>query len=261
MVPPLLGVGLLAAVANPPRAPTLVLRVQYDGTGFSGWADTEPEVEPRAARARSADAAARSSRQTRAKRRHGLGGGRRAPRSVQGTLARALWRVHGAEGAALEVRGASRTDAGVHARGQVCHVVWRRGELPYGGDLARFAHALNRMLPPGELAVAHEQHEVHREDVGRVEEQPEERHAHNLLVLIRRAIHLPQRSTHPSTPPEVAGASHAGMRGHARGPPRSCRTPATASGERRWPCRGDCHRVVGAQVAGAVDLVAVECLE
>ena len=36
MVPPLLGVGLLAAVANPPRAPTLVLRVQYDGTDLRG---------------------------------------------------------------------------------------------------------------------------------------------------------------------------------------------------------------------------------
>ena len=145
---------LLASVANPLAPATLVLRVAYDGTGFSGWADTEPS-EPRAADA-GASAAARSSRQARAQRRHGLGGGgghARGARTVQGTLARALWRVHGAEGAALEVRGASRTDAGVHARGQVCHVVWRSGALPYGGDLARFAHALNRMLPPGELAV------------------------------------------------------------------------------------------------------------
>jgi hypothetical protein len=58
------------------------LVVSYDGTDFCGWA-------PQA----------------------GL-------RTVQGTLTEAVRRVSGEE---IEILGASRTDSGAHARGQVCH--------------------------------------------------------------------------------------------------------------------------------------------
>lgn len=85
----------------------LRLDVAYDGADFSGWA-----AQP----------------------------GRR---SVQGTLESALATVLRLEQVALTVAG--RTDAGVHARGQVCH-----GDVP-GEGLAmepdRLAHRLTRLLP------------------------------------------------------------------------------------------------------------------
>ena len=84
------------------------LDVAYDGTAFSGWA-----AQP------------------------GL-------RTVQGTLEDALRRVLRLPAAVLTVAG--RTDAGVHARGQVCHV-----DVPAaaaeGADLDRLSARLARLLP------------------------------------------------------------------------------------------------------------------
>jgi len=83
--------------------------VSYDGTDFSGWAD-----QP----------------------------GRR---TVQGTLEAALATVLRVESARLTVAG--RTDAGVHARGQVCHLDVDRSRLAaVGGDLAWLARRLNGKL-------------------------------------------------------------------------------------------------------------------
>ena len=89
--------------------PTLKLTLEYDGTGFSGWA-----VQP------------------------GL-------RTVEGEIRTALDAVYSSWGA-LAVAG--RTDAGVHARGQVASV------SAFGGPPAgRAAEALNAVLP-GDAAVA-----------------------------------------------------------------------------------------------------------
>ncbi len=85
--------------------------VRYDGTEFSGWAE-----QP----------------------------GRR---TVQGTLEAALATVLRIRSAGLTVAG--RTDAGVHARGQVCHLDVDRSALPAdGGDLDRLARRLNGLLAP-----------------------------------------------------------------------------------------------------------------
>lgn len=85
------------------------LTLEYDGAGFAGW-----QVQP-----------------------GGL-------RTVQGELGAALARL---AGRACRPVGASRTDAGVHAEGQVASV-----ELETGLDAARLARALNGLLP-NDLAV------------------------------------------------------------------------------------------------------------
>ena len=82
----------------------LRLLLAYDGTDFAGW-----QVQP------------------------GL-------RTVQGVLASALTRLNGDR--AVTVRGAGRTDAGVHALGQVTDCSFD-GEM----DDGEVAHALSRMLP------------------------------------------------------------------------------------------------------------------
>ena len=79
------------------------LTVAYDGTEFRGWAQNKGQ------------------------------------RTVHCTLKEAVRRVSGEE---IEITGASRTDGGAHAKGQVCH---------FDSDIAmppeRWAFALNRALP------------------------------------------------------------------------------------------------------------------
>lgn len=84
--------------------PVFRLTLEYDGTDFAGW-----QVQP---------------------------GGRR---TVQGVLETAVARVAGQR---VRVRGASRTDAGVHALGQVVSVGLDTGLSP-----ERLAGALNAVLP------------------------------------------------------------------------------------------------------------------
>jgi tRNA pseudouridine38-40 synthase len=83
---------------------TLKLTISYDGTRFVGWQ-------------RQADG-----------------------ESIQGLLEDALARF---EGAPVTVHGAGRTDAGVHALGQVASVT-----LTAGHDTAAIARGLNARLPP-----------------------------------------------------------------------------------------------------------------
>lgn len=108
-------------------AAVLSLKLAYDGTDFRGWACTAPR--------HSADAA--------------------AVRTVQGTLLTVLRQLSGgpaaAEAARLRVSGSSRTDAGVHASGQVACVHSDRpvAALACGtpADAVRTARRLNSMLP------------------------------------------------------------------------------------------------------------------
>lgn len=78
--------------------------VRYVGTPFAGW-----QVQPNA-------------------------------RTVQGEIERALSRI---AGVAVRVHGAGRTDAGVHALGQVCSFAWRAGE-----DFDALRRSLSSMLGP-----------------------------------------------------------------------------------------------------------------
>lgn len=89
--------------------PTYRLLIEYDGTKFAGW-----QVQA-------------------------------AGRTVQGVLLETLRRLTGEKG--LDLQGAGRTDAGVHALGQVASLRCRR---PVESD--RLARDLERELPP-DLAV------------------------------------------------------------------------------------------------------------
>jgi tRNA pseudouridine38-40 synthase len=79
------------------------LTLEYDGTGFSGW-------------------------QSQAN-----------ARSIQGTLINAARQLFGGE---VDVQGAGRTDAGVHALAQVAHL-----EAPHRLPLQRILYGLNDLLP------------------------------------------------------------------------------------------------------------------
>jgi len=86
------------------------LTLEYDGAGFAGW-----QLQPR-------------------------------ERTVQGTLQEALGRLVRGE---VAVVGAGRTDAGVHALGQVASI-----HLETGLDASTLLRALNAKLPPDLAVVA-----------------------------------------------------------------------------------------------------------
>jgi len=83
---------------------TLKLTLEYDGTCFAGW-----QIQPR-------------------------------KKTVQGTVQDALQRITQEN---VKLVGASRTDAGVHALGQVAHFRTKSRILP-----EKFFTALNGLLPP-----------------------------------------------------------------------------------------------------------------
>jgi tRNA pseudouridine38-40 synthase len=94
----------------PPSGPgsRLKLVVAYDGTDFHGFAAQTPDI-----------------------------------RTVEATLANALEKVLRAQREFLNLACAGRTDAGVHARGQVVTV-----DAPPDADADKVAHAVNRMIGP-----------------------------------------------------------------------------------------------------------------
>jgi tRNA pseudouridine38-40 synthase len=91
----------------------LKLTVAYDGTDFKGWASQKNH------------------------------------RTVHGTLTEAVRQVSGDE--KIEIIGASRTDGGAHAKGQVCHFDCRH-PIP----VERWTGILNQVLP-SDLAVVNTQ--------------------------------------------------------------------------------------------------------
>jgi len=93
--------------------PRLKCTIAYDGTGFSGY-----QVQP-------------------------------GKRTVQSEIEKALGKLH--KGASVRVSASGRTDAGVHARGQVIHF---DTPLELGPD--RWQTALNSMLPPDIAVMAAE---------------------------------------------------------------------------------------------------------
>jgi len=92
--------------------PLYRITVAYDGTHFEGWQFQARPASP----------------------------GKNAPRTVQGVVEGALLRL--AAGAPVRVTGAGRTDAGVHAWGQVASF-----DLPREMDVAALGSALNGLLP------------------------------------------------------------------------------------------------------------------
>src|SRR5688572_3160425 len=109
---------------------TLKLTLSYDGTRFVGWQrQARGPHGPRLGRGVEAGVEARVEDRVE-------GGGE----SIQGLLEDALAQF---EGAPVSVQGAGRTDAGVHALGQVASV-----RLTCGHDTATLTRALNVHLPP-----------------------------------------------------------------------------------------------------------------
>lgn len=91
--------------------PRYKLTIEYDGRPFRGWQIQDHEP------------------------------------TVQGSLERA---VKALTGAAIRVHGAGRTDAGVHARGQVAHI-----DLPKALRADRVRDAMNAHLRPDPIGVLH----------------------------------------------------------------------------------------------------------
>ena len=109
---------------------TLKLTISYDGTRFVGWQRQATRTPDRAQLAGGVE----SREEPGASVAAGPG------ESIQGLLEDALARF---EGGPVSVQGAGRTDAGVHALGQVASV-----RLTCAHDTATLTRALNVHLPP-----------------------------------------------------------------------------------------------------------------
>jgi tRNA pseudouridine38-40 synthase len=95
----------------------VALLLAYDGAAFSGWSDVGTRYTP----------------------------------SVSHTLQKILQQVHGAvQTPHIQLDGASRTDAGVHALGQTAvYTMPADRPVPFGGNASIMRNSLNRMLQEG----------------------------------------------------------------------------------------------------------------
>jgi hypothetical protein len=101
-----------------------VLVVSYDGTQFDGWQDNAPKAS---IRINSGDSNSASAPTLIPSNADGVDGAPPTPqpkqaRTVQAILEKFLTKLHRAP---VQLRAASRTDAGVHARGQVFGSCWQ----------------------------------------------------------------------------------------------------------------------------------------
>ncbi len=134
--------------------PRYKLTIAYDGTGFCGWQKQEPleaappEGEPANIPPYSAQTPLIPSARE----------GRVALRTVQGVVEQA---VRGVCRDSVEVLGASRTDSGVHARGQVAaftsHIADQGVGWPSERGVDRLLAAVNSRLPEDVMVVKAEE--------------------------------------------------------------------------------------------------------
>jgi tRNA pseudouridine38-40 synthase len=102
-----------------PEGRNIKLLIAYDGTDFCGWQRQDNRMMAGCA----------------------VSGGEQKPlRTVQGTIERALETMHGGP---VTLTGSGRTDAGVHAAGQVAHFYTSIDSI----EPLRFVPALNGLLP------------------------------------------------------------------------------------------------------------------
>ncbi len=135
------------------------LDLAYDGTGFDGW-----QVQP----------------------------GRR---TVQGVVEAALGRIHG--GRPIRVRGAGRTDAGVHARGQVADA-----DVLSRLEDSRLLAALASLLPddvrPLALVTVDAAFDARRDAVSKTYRYLLDRTPHGDPLVARFALHAPSPIDRPA---------------------------------------------------------------
>ncbi|MFN0132612.1 MAG: tRNA pseudouridine synthase A [Phycisphaerales bacterium] len=120
------------------------LTIAYDGTGYHGWQRQEPTLEHAVLTnsERYVDASLVAARP-----------GRVALRTVQAVVERAVREVVREP---VEIRGASRTDAGVHARGQVAAFSCSEECWPEARGTEALRRAINSRLPEDVLVVSAE---------------------------------------------------------------------------------------------------------
>lgn len=118
------------------------LTLAYDGTGFHGWQRQEPTLEQATLTksARYVDPSLAPARE-----------GRVALRTVQAVVERAVREVVREP---VELIGASRTDSGVHARGQVAAFTCAEDRWPPERSADALLRALNSRLPDDVLVLA-----------------------------------------------------------------------------------------------------------
>lgn len=164
--------------------PRYKLTIAYDGTSFSGWQKQEPpeQSEPRPSHEKGRAAGLVSDKE-----------GRVALRTVQAVVEQAVREVVREP---VLLQGASRTDAGVHARGQVAAFTCSSGDAkdeasrasggwPESRGVDRLLRALNGKLPDDVLV---REIEVVRDDFNPIGDCTSKGYAYTLHVGQTRAI-------------------------------------------------------------------------